>query len=101
MKISHKRRKYIHINQHKIKSNHKNKTDEPVITVKDGKNNTYGHHVLIHGPSRVRYSETDKPILSCGARVVIETYAPVDVLLREESNNDIDKQEVPIAAHAV
>ena len=30
-------KKHIHINQHKIKSNLKHKTNEPVITVKMGK----------------------------------------------------------------
>ena len=74
---------YIHVNQHKIKSNHKNNLDEPVITVKSGKTNTYAHDVIIHGPSRVRYSDTDKPILSCGARVVIETSSNVTSIRRD------------------
>jgi len=73
---------YIHVNQHKIKANLKNGTDEPVITVKAGKTNTYAHDVIIDGPCRVRYSETDKPILSCGARVVIETTSKVTALTR-------------------
>ena len=30
-------RKYIHVNQHKIKSNKKNNKNEPVITIKEGK----------------------------------------------------------------
>lgn len=41
----------------------------------------YAHGVLIDGPSNVVYSESHP--LSCGARVWIETYAPV-ILLREE-----------------
>tara|TARA_B110000902_G_scaffold131384_1_gene152671 strand:- start:2160 stop:2477 length:318 start_codon:yes stop_codon:yes gene_type:complete len=68
---------YIHVNQHKIKANLKNNADDPVITVKQGKKNTYCHSVKILGDSVVRYSETGKPILSCGARVVIETQAEV------------------------
>ena len=68
---------YIHVNQHKIKANLKHGTDEPVITIKQGKKNTYCHSVQILGDSVVRYSETGKPILSCGARVVIETQAEV------------------------
>jgi hypothetical protein len=40
-------KKYIHVNQHKIRANKKNGTDEPVITVKEGKSNTYCHEVKI------------------------------------------------------
>ena len=39
--------KYIHVNQHRIRANKKNGTNEPVITVKEGKTNTYGHEVSI------------------------------------------------------
>ena len=65
----------IHINQHVIKSNHKNNKRDPVITVKTYKSNNYGHQVDILGPSKVIYSP-DKP-LSCGAKVWIETDAEV------------------------
>jgi len=68
-------KKYIHINQHKIKSNHKNNKREPVITVKTYNSNTYGHQVHILGECKVVYSP-DKP-LSCGAKVWIETEAEV------------------------
>lgn len=71
---------YIHVNQHKIRSNKKNGTDEPVITVKKGSTNTYCHEVAINGPSRVVYGGNDKPLLSCGARVVIETESSVDII---------------------
>jgi len=64
-------KKRIHINQHKIRSNKKNGTKEPVITVKTSKSNNYAHEVKIEGPSKVVYSP-DKP-LPCGARVWIET----------------------------
>jgi len=72
-----KMKKYIHINQHIIRRNKSNGYNEPVITVKTYKSNTYGHSVQIHGPSTVVYSP-DKP-LSCGARVWIETDAEVTV----------------------
>lgn len=72
-------KKFIHVNQHIIRSNKKNETNEPVITVKEGRKNTYGHSVTILGPSRVVYGGNDKPLLSCGARVVIETEAEVIV----------------------
>jgi hypothetical protein len=70
---------YIHVNQHKIRANKKNGTDEPVITVKQGKKNTYCREVEIKGPSTVVYGGNDKPLLSCGARVVIWTMADVEV----------------------
>ena len=70
---------YIHVNQHKIRSNKKHGTNEPVITVKQGKKNTYCHSVEVMGPSVVRYGGNEKPILSCGARVVIETESEVRI----------------------
>ena len=65
-------RTYIHINQHKIRSNKKNNENEPVITIKEGKKNTYCHSVKINGSSTLVYGGNDKPLLSCGARVVLE-----------------------------
>lgn len=72
-------KKYIHVNMHKIRANRKHGTNEPVITVKEGRTNRYGHSVDIHGPSKVIYGGNDKPLLTCGARVVIETEAEVTV----------------------
>lgn len=71
------RKTIIHVNQHVIRDNLKTGARNPVITVKNGKDNTYAHAVDIldeHGTitARVVYSP-DKP-LSCGARVWIETY---------------------------
>lgn len=71
---------YIHVNQHKIRSNKKNNENEPVITIKKGSSNTYCKKVRIDGPSTVIYGGNDKPLLSCGARVVIETEAPYEIL---------------------
>jgi hypothetical protein len=65
----------IHVNQHVIRSNAKNGTSDPVLTVKTYKGNNYGHTVEIDGPSRIVYSP-DKP-LSCGAKVWIETFSQV------------------------
>ena len=70
---------YIHVNQHKIRSNKKNGTNEPVITIKQGTKNTYCHEVKVLGPSTVIYGGNDKPLLSCGARVVIKTEAEVEI----------------------
>lgn len=71
---------YIHVNQHKIRSNKKNGTNEPVITIKQGKKNTYCSEVKILGPSSIIYGGNDKPILSCGARVVIYTESDIEVV---------------------
>ena len=65
----------IHVNQHVIRANKTNGTNEPVLTVKTYKSNTYAHAVDILGTSRVVYSP-DKP-LSCGAKVWIETESEV------------------------
>ena len=67
----------IHVNQHVIKRNTKTGERNPVLTVKNYKDNQYAHEVRIDGPCVIRYSP-DKP-LSCGARVWIETEAPVSV----------------------
>ena len=65
----------IHVNQHRIKSNVKHDKNEPVLTVKTYKSNTYANKVTIKGESTVVYSP-DKP-LSCGAKVWIETEGEV------------------------
>ena len=69
---------YIHVNQNVIRSNKKYDANDPIITVKQGSKNTYGHEVIINGPSRVVYSK-DNP-LSCGSRVWIETENDVTIL---------------------
>tara|TARA_R100001143_G_C3346507_1_gene127081 strand:+ start:593 stop:811 length:219 start_codon:yes stop_codon:yes gene_type:complete len=71
-------KKFIHINQHIIKSNAKTGQRDPVITVKTYKDNTYGHEVYVDGPCKIVYSP-DKP-LSCGAKVWIETQDEVRVI---------------------
>jgi hypothetical protein len=68
----------IHVNQHVIKANAKDGTNDPVLTVKTYKENRYAHEVVIKGDSKIVYS-ADKP-LSCGARVWIETQAEVEIV---------------------
>jgi hypothetical protein len=70
--------KRIHVNQHIIRDNRRNGTNEPALTVKTSKTNHKAHDVLIEGPSRVVYSP-DHP-LPCGARVWIETESELDVI---------------------
>jgi hypothetical protein len=73
---------YIHVNQHHIRSNKSKGTSLPVITVKQGKSNRYCNEVQILGPCRILYGgEGDaKALLSCGARVVIETESEVKLI---------------------
>ena len=73
-------KKYIHVNQHVIRSNKKNGTDDPVITIKEGKKNTYCRRVRINGPSEVVYSGNDETLLSCGARVAVITESDIEIL---------------------
>ena len=68
----------IHVNQHIIKSNRKNKEDKPVLTVKTYKSNTYAKEVEIQGNSKVIYSPNNP--LSCGAEVWIETESEVNII---------------------
>jgi len=65
----------IHINQHVIRANRSRNENKPPITIKQGRKNTYCHTVEILGPSKVVYQPC-KP-LNCGARVWVETEAPL------------------------
>ena len=72
----------IHINQHNIRHNKKvGRNEKHVVTVKNYKENVKCDGVKIEGPSEVIYSP-DKP-LPCGAKVWIETHAPVTPLFGE------------------
>lgn len=68
-------RTIIHVNQHVIRRNGKTGERQPVLTVKQGRKNTYATAAEVLGPCRVVYSP-DCP-LACGAKVWIETDAPV------------------------
>lgn len=73
----------IHVNQHNIRSNKTKGTNLPVITIKQGRKNTYCNEVEILGPSKIIYAGDGcdvKPILSCGARVVIETDSEIKII---------------------
>ena len=81
----------IHVNQHVIKKNVRDGSQEPVLTVKTYKQNVYGHEAILFDAegrevARVIY-RPEKP-LSCGARVWIETHNPVDVILLEDEEED-------------
>lgn len=69
-------KKIIHVNQHVIRKNTKEGTDEPVLTVKTYKENDYAHEAVIKTKegkevARIIYRPHDP--LSCGARVWVET----------------------------
>ena len=51
-----------------------------VKKIKEGKTNTYCHEVKVNGPSVIKYGGNDKPLLSCGARVVIQTDSEIDII---------------------
>ena len=42
--------------------------------------NTYCHEVEILGPSKILYGGNDKPLLSCCARVVIQTDSDINII---------------------
>lgn len=73
-------KKYIHVNQHIIRQNKKEGSNNPVITIKEGKKNTYCHGVRILGPSEVIYSGNDKTLLTCGARVAVITESDIEII---------------------
>ena len=83
--MARNRIKRIHINMHIIRDNAKNGTEDPARTIKVGKEKIKCMELTILGNSKLVYSP-HKPILSCGARLVLQTKAPVvtDTLERIE-----------------
>ncbi|MGL5875312.1 MAG: helix-turn-helix domain-containing protein [Xenococcaceae cyanobacterium] len=69
----------IRINRQQVDRNHKESKFDPVITVKKGNSNTYGHEVEINGPCRIVYSQD---LTKLGARVWIETFSTVKVFCK-------------------
>ena len=73
----------IHVNQHIIRSNTKNNTDDPCLTIKTYKSNTNAHEAIIrdiHGNEIARVVYRPHQPLSCGARCWIETNNSVDII---------------------
>lgn len=64
---------YVHVNQHKIRKNIHAEVPEPPIAIKQGKSGvpSYCHGVDLPSGSKLVYSHS-KPLLGCGARLVIE-----------------------------
>lgn len=63
--------KYIHVSQPNIRKNIRSEEKLPVIVVKAGGKNYYTNEVEVTS-GRFMYNP-EKPILSCGARVVFRT----------------------------
>jgi len=76
----------VHVNQHHIKANHKNGTNLPVVTIKQGGKTLYAWGVKFTGSSQLEYHECDP--LSCGARVWMTTNDPI--VLLDENNEPFD-----------
>lgn len=71
-------KKQIHVNRQVIAQNAKDGGKRATLTCKTGKKNHRGAHVLIDGPSEmIDATLCGRKPLSCGARVWIETRAPV------------------------
>lgn len=68
----------LHVNQQVIARNRKTGSNDPPLIVRDYKGSTPAHEVEIAGPSKLVNRPHDP--LSCGARVWIETFAPVRIL---------------------
>jgi hypothetical protein len=71
--------KRIHVDQKRIKANHKNGTNLPTMTVQATGGPYKGHRVNINGPSCLQGGDP----LSCGARVWIYTTAEVTIEIEE------------------
>lgn len=67
-------KKVIHVNRQFIAMNAKDGGNRPCVTMKHRGKTKYARSIKIHGPSEVGELGTQ---LSCGARVWIETEAPV------------------------
>ena len=73
----------VHVNQHRIKSNHKHNLNEPVLTCKSYKGNQYGHEAHLkdkEGNVLAKFIYNEEKPLSCGARVWFETNLDVEVI---------------------
>ncbi len=69
-----KKKAYISVNKQIINRNARNGTNEPAISWRIGKSGKshYVKEITINGPCRLIY-DPHKPILKCGARLVIIT----------------------------
>lgn len=71
-------KKIIHVNRNKIESNKNHNLKQSVISIKQGKKNTYANKVQLEGKSIIIY-RPHRP-LHCGATLWIETREQVTIL---------------------
>lgn len=76
MKLSSGSLKRIHVNMHVIARNRKEGRSDPPITVKCKGRNYRALELDIVGDSQMIYSP-HKPLLQCGARLILETRSAV------------------------
>jgi hypothetical protein len=69
--------KRIHVNQHIIKANKKNGTNDPVLTIKTTSDNIKANHIMIGENVRLCYAP-ESP-LACGATIWIETTEEIHI----------------------
>ena len=69
--------KRIHVNQHVIKANKKNGTNDLVLTIKTTGGNIKANHIMIGDNVRLCYAP-ESP-LACGATIWIETTEQVSI----------------------
>ena len=75
----------IHVDQHVIRANTKNGTDEPPLTARTYKGTSKAHEAVLVGPDGVelgRFVYRPHKPLSCGARVWFETTGGVELVIR-------------------
>lgn len=86
----------IHVNQHVIKANAKSGDRNPALTVKNYRQNQYGHEAIIryNGVEVGRFIYSPDYPLSCGAKVWFETHANVEVLTNVYSQELSDQESL-------
>lgn len=67
----------IHVNRQHISMNAKDGKYRPVYTIKTGSKTRYAREVLIDGPSKMVYNNSQ---LKCGARAWLETNAEITLI---------------------
>tara|TARA_R100000808_G_C2154927_1_gene166467 strand:- start:9258 stop:9584 length:327 start_codon:yes stop_codon:yes gene_type:complete len=86
----------IHVNQHVIRANKKKGENNPVITCKNYKSNTYAHEAIIldaNGEEVARVVYRPNKPLPCGAHVWIETQHEVKTNNDEEYNQTCEAMD--------
>ena len=90
--IHNRNLKTIHINRHTMNKNRKHGLDDPPIGIEQsGQPKVYAQRVWILGPCAINHNP-EKP-LKCGAKVWIETKAPIDYITHPEPETDVSEDE--------